>query len=610
MLRVNGTELDIERAVSTLDVLWQDTGLATRLVNACIVEEAVTTAGGDDLTDAELQAAMDAFRRARGLITARQVEEWMAERGLTHGRLEQLVTVEANLAELRRRVAGDQVEGYFAEHRGDLDRVRVVRIRYADRTAAATAADRLRAGADPAALATEAALAGLATARIEGVLREELSSAEAGPGSVLGPDQIDGGFWVTAVLAVEPATLDDSTRQLVERRVFDAWLRDRRRDAHLEWFWGSTARTDRLTAELRASTSTALTASVRGPIPRATRRWPPAADRPARRRRGPARSASWWRRRVRRAGRQDVDDLEVVRFRQVAAVDLLGTDLGPAREHLAGGQGDRVGAFAQPPGRLRARASSAQRRRSTWRRSNSARRAAKTSSARPATTRRRRLRTWSCRVTRSSSPARVRPRAAIHSRVASAVSRPRARRKASTAPRSSASPGSCGASEISSSIRRALTRRSARRTSSHSTSSTETACSTSRSVPVDPGEDLLTGGLAAAQRPRQRPVRGEGQRDRSVGRPDQQVVVVGVVGGLPPPHEPDRHIRVAAAKVVHERPGLGGPRSTRRAEAVEGVGQHDQAPSSSRSQTAWLIGRPVRFSIHSHWPFGLISRKT
>ncbi|GIH89485.1 TIGR04500 family putative peptide maturation system protein [Planobispora siamensis] len=267
VLRVNGVDVQIEQVVSLLDVLWEDTGLAVRLVNACLVEQEV--AASADLADGELQAAMDAFRRARGLLTARATEEWMAERGLGLARLEQIVTFEAKVAQLRRRVTAGRVEDFLAEHGAGLDVLRVVRLRYGARPDADAAAARLRErsgdatpeelGALATGLATEAALTGLGTCRIEGNPREDLAALhgadahDARAGAVLGPRPTgDGGFDVTVVLAVEPATPNPATRRIVEHRLFDGWLREQRRRAHVQWFWGSTARTDALDDALKA----------------------------------------------------------------------------------------------------------------------------------------------------------------------------------------------------------------------------------------------------------------------------------------------------------------------------------------------------------------------
>ncbi|MFI6454063.1 TIGR04500 family putative peptide maturation system protein [Streptosporangium amethystogenes] len=282
VLRVDGVDMTMERAVSVLDALWNDAALARRLVDAALVEQAVDARDRDLPTD-RLQEAVDAFRRARGLLTAQALRQWMAERGLSHARLEEIVAGEAAVADLRREVAADRVEDFFAAHHEEFDRLRVVRLRYADPDRADAAVALLRAGRpaepavrtgtvrvdgagasggasgrDPVALATEEMLAASATCRMEANLRDDLvalfgaPAADARAGQVLGPARLpDGGFCVVSVLAVEPAVLDEATRRLTEKRIFDDWLAEQRRHAHVEWFWGGRARTDEITAALR-----------------------------------------------------------------------------------------------------------------------------------------------------------------------------------------------------------------------------------------------------------------------------------------------------------------------------------------------------------------------
>ncbi|MGW0588216.1 TIGR04500 family putative peptide maturation system protein [Streptosporangium sp. NPDC002607] len=261
VLRVNGTDMLIEQVISLLDVLWDDAALSRRLVNACLIGQAADVED-IDLPDDRLQEAMDAFRRARGLLTAQATRAWMAERGVSHAQLERIVAVEATVAALRQRVAGERVEDFFADHRDAFDRLRVVRSRYADQAHAEAAVARLRAadvrGAEVVAMATEESLAGLATSRIEGGYREDLitsygaKAVEARAGTVIGPAALEGGFCFAYVLAVEPAVLDRFTRKFIEERLLDEWLREQRRHAHVEWFWGSKSRTDELTADLRS----------------------------------------------------------------------------------------------------------------------------------------------------------------------------------------------------------------------------------------------------------------------------------------------------------------------------------------------------------------------
>ncbi|GAA2870412.1 hypothetical protein GCM10010517_30620 [Streptosporangium fragile] len=249
VVRVNGIDLKMERVISILDVLWEDARLAERLVNAQLVEEE-TSGWPVALTDEELQEATDAFRRARGLLTVRATREWMAQRGLGLAALEELVTEQAAARRLRRRIVAGRVEAAFDACRDEFDRLHVLRLQYAEAEAARDALPRLRDAADPVALARGEVLADAAVCRMEGVRRRDLPAVAAAEGDVLGPFPLEDGFAVVRVLQVRPAVLDDATRALIEERLFDEWLADRRREAVIEWFWGTATRTEALNAAL------------------------------------------------------------------------------------------------------------------------------------------------------------------------------------------------------------------------------------------------------------------------------------------------------------------------------------------------------------------------
>ncbi|WP_147944465.1 TIGR04500 family putative peptide maturation system protein [Microbispora sp. CSR-4] len=251
VVRVNGMEVAMEQAMAVLDELWSDASLASRLVDAALVAQELA---GDpaDLSAAELQDALDAFRRARGLLTVEATQEWMAERGLDHAGLEDVVAQEAGIARLRRRVAGDRAESLFATAPRSYDRLCVVFLRYPRVEAARAAADRLRDGG-PGSLASAAeTLDHGADARLRRLFRAELGpeAADAAPGDVLGPYGPDP--VVVQVVEVRPATFDDATRQGIEQRLFDDWLAGRRREARVEWVWGDARRTEAVNQALRA----------------------------------------------------------------------------------------------------------------------------------------------------------------------------------------------------------------------------------------------------------------------------------------------------------------------------------------------------------------------
>ncbi|MEW1842826.1 TIGR04500 family putative peptide maturation system protein [Nonomuraea angiospora] len=243
LLRVNGIETPVARAIACLDFIWDESALADRLVADSLVREELEETR-EPLSDTALQEAMDAFRRARGLLTGKATRAWMERNRISHQELEELVALEAAVAALRSRVAAGRVEDWFAEHGGEFDVARVARAVFVTEPAVPDAAGFLhvveRAFADGSAHPGEV----FATLR-RGDLDEEVAERifAAPPGTITGPLPAEGGHLLVKVLAVEPAVLDETVRNLVERRIFSEWIEERRNAAKIEWFWGVAERT-------------------------------------------------------------------------------------------------------------------------------------------------------------------------------------------------------------------------------------------------------------------------------------------------------------------------------------------------------------------------------
>jgi putative peptide maturation system protein len=244
--------MEVGQAIACLDVLWNEAGIAERLVNACLIQEALV-ADPVELSAAELQEAMDAFRRAQGLLDVEETYRWMAARGLTLEQLERLVGDEAAVAGLRARVAAGGVDAHFAAHRAEWDTIRFARVEFADGASARrTLAEIDRGAIDFYRAAERQAAHDPAPAALFATLRrgeaprgwDALCAAE--PGAVVGPLPCGERSALARVLAVIPARLDDRTREAIERHLFAAWLAERRRAARIEWFWGHVQRTARV----------------------------------------------------------------------------------------------------------------------------------------------------------------------------------------------------------------------------------------------------------------------------------------------------------------------------------------------------------------------------
>src|SRR5712692_910098 len=75
LLRINNTVMKVDQAISCLDFIWDEARTINRLVNVCLIQEALNK-DPVQLSDAELQLAMDGFRRAKKLYMDEDTYRW------------------------------------------------------------------------------------------------------------------------------------------------------------------------------------------------------------------------------------------------------------------------------------------------------------------------------------------------------------------------------------------------------------------------------------------------------------------------------------------------------------------------------------------------------
>jgi putative peptide maturation system protein len=226
-----------------------------RLVNVCLIQDELQHRP-IDLSDDELQEAMDAFRRAHRLYKAEDTFAWMERRGMNHDQLERLVADEAIVAKLRDTVTQGRIEDYFARHENQFDIVSMARIEFKDDASAQASLAQIRMGTLDFLTAAQVqflAVGGAATDTAQplfttacrGTLLEEWKPAlaVASPGQVIGPLRDGSRFVLLQILSLAPARLDKATRLAIQKILFQEWLEERRRQASIEWFWGNVAQT-------------------------------------------------------------------------------------------------------------------------------------------------------------------------------------------------------------------------------------------------------------------------------------------------------------------------------------------------------------------------------
>jgi putative peptide maturation system protein len=246
LLSVNGRVLTIEDAMAACDAIWDEARIAGRLVDMCLIDEALD-AERLSVSEVELQAALDAFRSARELHTVASTERWLAAHGMTEEALEAQLGAELARKALREKVTAASVDAYFAEHATDFDLAQIARFEVEHLETAERLCAQIRSGAlDYFAAASERFVVDEQTHGkfLLRVRRGGLAPEQAEPifgasaGQTVGPMPSGERFAIVRVLAQQRAVLDAATREHVAEVLFDRWLLQRRERAQIEWFWG------------------------------------------------------------------------------------------------------------------------------------------------------------------------------------------------------------------------------------------------------------------------------------------------------------------------------------------------------------------------------------
>ncbi len=252
LLRVNGTVMPVENAIQQLDLLWQRKPLMQRLVDSCLIESELQRRD-IEATPEEVQATVDDMRRRRGLLTVADTHAWLADSGMSMHGLTELAMKLARAAKLRDLIAGADVERYLEEHRESFDVFNTRVLQTPDAEAAGQTLDAVRTGSRTFLDAAQEAFCSDRTGRAQLFYRKEPrhrlaerlgdTTVSLKSGTLLGPLEEGDDRLVIHVTSVESAERNPHLRSAVVAHLFDEWLREQRRTARIEWFWGPHAAT-------------------------------------------------------------------------------------------------------------------------------------------------------------------------------------------------------------------------------------------------------------------------------------------------------------------------------------------------------------------------------
>jgi parvulin-like peptidyl-prolyl isomerase len=194
------------------------------------------------VSDEELQAAGNAFRREHRMLGASETLSWLSEQRITVEDWTQGIRVALLIKNLKEHLFGASVDGHYLSNRKDYRRIAFSQILVRDLTDALKIVSRLQE--DKAAfcvLAIEYSKGqqskdkgGFAGIHFLSRLMSEVAQAisEAKEGEVIGPIETKIGYHIIKIEKWFPTELSESVREEVLESLFQAWLRERSSSNH------------------------------------------------------------------------------------------------------------------------------------------------------------------------------------------------------------------------------------------------------------------------------------------------------------------------------------------------------------------------------------------
>lgn len=243
-LRIAGEDVSLARLVQS----WQLSGKTELLTDAArdlILQNAIRDRGLI-VTDEELQAAADEFRRDQKLERAVDTHNWLNDRGWSVEPLELHLERKRLHEKLIDDVATkDTIRQHFAEHRRAYDLAAIAHLVVSDRAVAEELFSQIgdddadfealvRQHSTDTATNQNGGRLGL-TNRLSMSPLIESHVFAAVEGQVIGPFETKNGFHLILVERLISGQLDDNVADAIRQDVFDSWLDDQVTAANVEW---------------------------------------------------------------------------------------------------------------------------------------------------------------------------------------------------------------------------------------------------------------------------------------------------------------------------------------------------------------------------------------
>jgi parvulin-like peptidyl-prolyl isomerase len=241
-LRVNGGEISLDEVLKLARIHNSLPALDEKIEVELLKQAAKEL--NIEVTDEDLQAAIDQFRLNQGLYSASDTTAWLKRAGIELDDLEDLFAAKIIGGKIRGTISRDAIEKYFSENILSFESALLSCLVMAEEGEIQELKYQIEEeGADFNSLAREYSidestrLAGGFMGRVaRSALEPETEAAVFGAseGETIGPFQADQGYQLIKIEKKEKPALTENTIEFIKDILYSQWLSNRRRKAAVE----------------------------------------------------------------------------------------------------------------------------------------------------------------------------------------------------------------------------------------------------------------------------------------------------------------------------------------------------------------------------------------
>ncbi|MFZ5642836.1 MAG: peptidylprolyl isomerase [Bacillota bacterium] len=243
LLKVNNEVLTLQRLLSFMRLTGLMNQIEDSFVKCLLIKEEVESAGVK-VTDEELQEHVNELRYGLGLDKAEDTYRWLEKNNMTVEDLETQCECAIRTKKFTDYISQGKVEEYFAKNMLDFEKAEISQIIVQELSVAQELVMQVKDGDAPFEdLARtyskdySSGWGGFVGTVSRTRLKPEFESAifSSKEGDIIGPFESDRGFHIIKVHSVQPAKLDEETRETVKEKILNQWLEEKKKKASIEF---------------------------------------------------------------------------------------------------------------------------------------------------------------------------------------------------------------------------------------------------------------------------------------------------------------------------------------------------------------------------------------